>query len=342
MADAPKMKEETKYVPLSDVHADFDWNSRHKSFRDEKVEVDDEGKVIEAADGSFLSTKKSIQTNGQDIACIVRPSSKGKHPFELVCGFRRYEALVQSAKEKVNVPNGGSPDNPLIKVEIRNLDEEQAQALNGRENIERQNLNTCDQAFIVKRMQTKGMTDVAIASAIGMSNGHVSQLSRIVKNMAPDILERWRNEKIVQAAVSLDKLEKIAKEETPKKQEEKLKEFLDSGTTKGGNKGKWIESAIRQAGNIGTLLGTLEFQELIDTSNLDLKKHVRELCHGGILIIKGKDGKATDNQWEKIGQAAEDAYQKAMNPEEEGEEETEPKTGVKEKKNGKEKTASAA
>jgi ParB/RepB/Spo0J family partition protein len=331
------MKEETKYVLLSEVHADFDWNARHKSFREEKPEVDESGKPIEPDAGSFLSIVKSIQTNGQDEAVTVRPSTKGKKPYDLVAGFRRYEALVRSASEKVNVPKGGTLDAPLIKIQIRNLSEQEAQSLNGRENIERENLSTCDQAFIVKRMLATGMTDVRIAAEVGMSNGHISQLHRIVEKMAPEILDRWRNEKVVQASLSLDKLEKISKEEGSKKQAEKLDEFMSSGSTKGGNKGKWIDSAIRQATAIGTLLGTLEFAELIDTGNLDLKKHVKSLVAGDILIIKGKDGKATDNQWDKIGEAAQNAWEAAMNPPEEEESPAEEKKS----KNGS-KTAGAA
>lgn len=349
MANPEPVKEETKYISLKDIHADYDWNSRHKSFRDETVPVDEEGKPLESSAGSFQSLMKSIQAVGQDDAVIVRPSSKGKAPFELVAGFRRHFALLKSAEDKINVPvpKGvvSSVAAPMIKVEIRNLDEKEARALNGRENIERENLSTCDQAYIVKSMIFQGMSDVAIAGATGMSNGHISQLHRIVDGLAEPVLERWRADKMVQAVTSLDKLEKISKisegegdKKRPdqKAQEKAIDELLESKSSKGGNKGKWIDSAVRQASAIGTLLGSLELADLIDCGKLKLKNvaHVKNLVNGDILIIKGKDGKATDGQWQKIADAAQEAYDAALNPEEEEEEEeeTDPKTGTKTKK----------
>ena len=347
MANAEPVKEETKFILLSEIHADFDWNSRHKSFRDEKLPVDDAGNPLEPSAGSFQSLLNSIRMVGQDDSVVVRPSAKGKKPYELVVGFRRYQALVKSAEEKINVPVprgiASSVLAPMIKVEIRNLDEKEARALNGRENIERENLSTCDQAFIVKKMVSEGMSDLAIASATGMSNGHISQLHRIADGLHETILERWRADKTVQSVTSLDRLEKISKlseGEGDKKrpargaQEEALNELLESKTSKGGNKGKWIESAIRQAAALGTFLGTLDAADLIDCSklNLDNPSHAKILVAGDILLIKGKDGMATDSQWQKIAAAASAAYDFALNPPEESEEgEEAPKTGTKKK-----------
>jgi ParB-like chromosome segregation protein Spo0J len=348
-------KEESKFVKLNEVHADYDWNSRHKSFRDEPKPVNDDGKEVEPAAGSLWSVLKSIQTVGQDVAVIVRPTPAGakhKRPYELVAGFRRFWCLEKSAHEKINVPvpRGvvSSITEPVVKIEVRNLDEREARALNGRENIERENLSTCDQAYIVRRMVSEGMSDVAIAGATGMSNGHISQLHRITDTVHPDLLEMWRGDKVVQAALSLDKLEKIGKlqagegdKKSPdlKEQTKVLNEVLESKSTRGGNKGKWIDSACRQAAAIGTLLGSLEYAELIDTGNLSFTnvKHVQALVAGDLLVIKGKDGAATEKQWEKIAAAAAEAYETAVNPpeeEEEEEEETEAKTGTKKKAAG--------
>lgn len=312
--DTPKVKEETKRILLSEVYVDFNWNCRQGRWQDEKP--DDKGQPLEGPNGGtgFLGLIASLKAVGQDTACDVRPNTKKtKHPYELVTGFRRYEALRRIAEEGVNIPGWDSPKNPSVKVSIRNLTEVEARALNGRENIERDNISTADTAFIIADLGALGMTDKEIGEKIGKSGGYCSVLHGIMKNTKADLLKTWRESPVDPLSVA----ERKALAELPKgEQDEAYKKLVSAKDGKdkraGGGQGAWLKTALLQAQAIGTMLGNLEREGLISTDSLDFATMIERVkdYSAGLLRV-GKKG-ATEKQWQTLGKAAQDAWQAAI------------------------------
>lgn len=309
------IKETTTRVPLLDILVDHNWNARSGGWQAEKTPEGGGDELGPEGSRGFPGLIASIKEHGQDHACDVRPNpTKSRHTYMLVTGFRRTEAIRRIAEEGVNAP-GIDPKNPAIKVNVRNLDESEARALNGRENIERNSLSPADTAWLVVELAKAGkdatgkeLTDTAIAAKIGKSQGYVSKLHRIMNNTKASILKSWRegaaDPLTVDERVKLSEIDKDKQEDTFKK--------LIAEETKEGTKttGGWMKKATAQAASIGTLLGHLEREGLIDMTKLNFGKHMKELLAGGILVVKGKEG-ATDNQWEKLGKAADEAYKAA-------------------------------
>lgn len=163
-------------VPLDEIAARNNWNTR---------------KSLDTNLGSFKEFKQNIAQSGQDTPVIARPMAKrGKMHLDLVCGFRRYEAIRQIAKESGN-------KNPTIKVVVRTLTESEARRLNMRENTARENFTTADLTFGVKQLKTEEpvITSGGIAAILGISQAYASDLLNFTK-ISPEILEMWRDSKV--------------------------------------------------------------------------------------------------------------------------------------------------
>jgi ParB-like chromosome segregation protein Spo0J len=324
---ADQVKEVTTKVALSSVHFDHSWNGRSGGWMQQKhVEGDQEDGITPEHGMGLPGLIDSIKAVGQDDAIDVVPAAsvKGwvglkskpssKHEWVAVTGFRRGEAIRRIAEEGVNAP-GIDPRNPLIKVNVKNLTEVEARARNGRENIERDNLSTADIAFIIYELGEvhKIASDTEIAIKLGKSQGYVSKLHRVMVKTKPSITKAWRENPIDPLTVE----QRIKLADMPKdEQDEAYKGMLAEEPKKGAGQGGWMKSALAQAAQIGTLLGTLEREELIDTSNLDFETNVSTCKAGGILKVKGKkdESGATEKQWATLAKAMSDAHEAALNP----------------------------
>ena len=284
-------------VPLASIQIRHDWNARSGNWKD--------GSASEEGN-DFKSLAASIEAEGQDEPVIVRPnpeiSARGKLPHDLVAGYRRAEAI------RFNADKNGDK-NPTIRVVVRDLSESQARGLNIRENTARDDLKGPDLAWSIMELLKFGGDDSSIARQIGKSQPYVSKLHRIMQHAVSAVTKAWRASAV---AVTVDDMHKIAMDVPHDKQEAAFKKLLEAKKAKKGdktaNKGKnrWIDTACGQAEKVGTLLGNLEREGLINTDDLDFSADTLV-----ILGIKVKDT-ATPKQKQKIADSADKAYNIAM------------------------------
>lgn len=290
----PAGDEQIVRLLLTEVEADYAWNSRSGNL--ETDSGDEEG-------NTFAELVSSIRANGQDEAVDVRPKKSGKG-YLLTTGFRRYTALMKIAAED------GTQKTATIKAIVRNDNDVAARARNLRENTARDNLKGPDLAFGVHDLvlqQTKAggaPSQVSVAAELGKNQGYIGRLMNIMKKGTAEVTKLWRESP---AKVTVMEMLQVIAHDTPKRQMEAFMEFAsakEAKTPKGPD--AWLDSAITKAEGIGELLGRLEKHNLINTDGLDfeLPEHL-EKC----LKINAK---AKPAQKQKIGRAAQSAYEKAL------------------------------
>jgi ParB family chromosome partitioning protein len=147
--ETDKHKMELIIVPISEIHADDEFNCREKI-----IPMD----VIELA--------KDIKQNGlhQPIAVALYDDVKQtetRYSYRLLAGFRRFAAF------KVN----GEIEIPCILKKIKS--EVDALAINLSENLQREDLNILQEAKAIKRMRDLGLTEIEAGDRIGKSRGWV-------------------------------------------------------------------------------------------------------------------------------------------------------------------------
>jgi len=196
------------HLPLSDIVADYDWNlrSRQEIMASESDGVRDttSGNSMIGEGTGFSGLVASLQTNGQEVPVIVRPThgrtTRGqptKLPWELVCGFRRFTAvsfLNENARssETTIVPN---VSNGCIRAEVRDLAPVEARILNIRENTERSGIKTPNLVWGVRELLLSGLTQTQIGDKLSIGKAYMSQLTR-VSTLPEPILEHWRGAEV--------------------------------------------------------------------------------------------------------------------------------------------------
>ena len=102
-------------IPLSAVRVDHKWNARSGGWRELPETATTEESDAEPGELSLSDLAKSILLHGQDTAVFVRKNPKGtKHEFDLIAGFRRFEALELNAKKGEVVPGWTSAKEPTV------------------------------------------------------------------------------------------------------------------------------------------------------------------------------------------------------------------------------------
>jgi ParB/RepB/Spo0J family partition protein len=293
-----ELTEQIIVIPIKDIVIDRQWNGRSGDY---KADSGDEEQH------TFIDLVRAIQVNGQDTPVTLRQYN---NKLYLTAGFRRCDAILHIAQVT-------GEKNPTVKAIIKNLDETQARALNIRENTGREDLKPPDLAWalwdlaLLYKKNGKKVVSVDISGEIGKSQPYVSRLLKIMEFVKPSITKAWRESNI---AYSVDELYKIAT--IPKTEQDAAWNALISGKEEGSNdKGpnSWVKTARNKASSIAELLGKLERQKLIDTSGLDFQTHIE-------LLVKIK-GNCNARQKASISSAAQKAYDKALETEEEIDEE---------------------
>lgn len=194
--------EQVRHIPLTAIFADYDWNVRSVT----DVDSDESDGVIDASNkgsaGSGLKgLAENLAQNGQDTPVILRKveggvsvgGKKTSLEYELICGFRRFKAVLSLQPEKPGaksvIPN--TADGTILAV-VRKLTNSEAQLLNARENTVRSNLKAPDLVRMVKRFVRENMSQTAIASALAINQGYVSKLAKVAALPAP-VLAHWRD-----------------------------------------------------------------------------------------------------------------------------------------------------
>jgi len=276
--------EKVQNVLLSDIFVDPSWNARSS--------LESGGGGPDGGEG-FKGLKQSIAVKGQDEPVFVRKNpTKSKHPYALVAGFRRYEAISQLGHER-------GEKTPTIKTIVRELDERSARELNLRENTARDDLSGADLAFGIHDMYKNqpDLTDTAVADMLGMSQGYVSKLNRIMRNVKPTIVADWRKATL---KLTVDQVASLI--ELPKDEQQEKYDDLVRGKEKKGDRGpnSWVSTCKKHAASVARTLAKLAHEKVV-TVNGPLYDHV----HHFVSIKKT----ATDKQQDSIRSAADEAFQ---------------------------------
>jgi hypothetical protein len=240
--------EEIQELPLSEVEANFNWNSRGN---------------VDSNSGKTAEIKASLALNGQEVPAIARPmpgGKRGKQTCSIVCGFTRYQLLSEIAKESGN-------KNPTIKVVVRSMTEAEALKLNVRENMARETLSDADLVFAVGRLikLEPAITDTALGQSIGMSQPYAGTLKKIASKIKPTILTDWRENKVTKDPATPDakarhtatiKQMKELADAMPDRQDEEYAKVC-AEVKGGGGSASWKDGVIERAKEQGVLFGRL-------------------------------------------------------------------------------------
>lgn len=299
---AEKIVKKIVALSLSQIHADYEWNSRSGDPA-QQAAIGEESEVNE-----FDALRQSLKARGQDQAVTVRPRKGSKDKFDLVVGFRRFRALQLNAEE-------AGDKNATILAEIREMSDVEAKSLNIRENTARSQLTPPDLARSLVQLRqlhiaAKGAPTVdGLATEVGVGRGYASRLISIEDKVKPDILKKWHE---MPAAIGVGKMYDISKVDRDRQDElfEKLQPTAGRGTGGGGGAKAWLKVAEKEAKRVGTLLGNLERKGLIDTSELEFSEHLED-C---IAMKQGAREKATDKQRNELVKLITEAFNAALQP----------------------------
>ena len=120
---------------------------------------------------------KDIKEQGLLQPIVVQSWDKDGFKYRIVCGHRRFMAF------RVN----GETNIPCIVK--KNLTEEDALLLNLTENINREDLNICQEAFAIKRFVDEGWSQSRIAQKLSVSSMWVRTRVAVL-NLEPEIQRR--------------------------------------------------------------------------------------------------------------------------------------------------------
>ena len=305
-----------KVLLLSEIAVPYDWNSRSK----DSVLVEgagDDGSEDGGTDGISLS----IEARGQDTPVHVRlnPNKRDtKHPYELIAGFKRFEALTRLAKRglanKNNHPIAAVPlwdaTKPTILATVDDVTDTGARAVNLRENMARGNLTSADTCFALadyRKLRTeelggKELTDVTIAAEMGTTQGYVSKLRRIEEACAKaprgnEVLSHWR---IMREPLGVDRMLLVIKVDAERLQEEFLNTIgkvkaADPNAPKDPN--EWMKGTCEKAEAVGRYFGIAQYHSQMEKGE--------EILWGEIIgdMISIKKG-ASPEQIKEIGKSA--------------------------------------
>ena len=178
-------------VEMAKIHIDPAWNARASRNVRDMSDVESTG---------FDGFEDNIRTSGQITAVILRNTGgktlagqKTDKPFELVCGFRRFNAISDLNAKKTTKPCVPNLPDGCIMAEVRELTPTEARILNGQENTLRKNLKAPDLVFLAADLQKAGMAQIPISQALGITQGWVSKLLKIA-SLPPAVLANWRDE----------------------------------------------------------------------------------------------------------------------------------------------------
>ena len=130
---------------------------------------------------AITDLSESIRSQGVIQPLIVRTLSSGHH--EIIAGERRWRAA-----QKVGLK--------VVPVVVKNADDKSAMAMALIENIQREDLNSIDEAIGIKRLIDEfEMTHEAVARIIGKSRSTVTNLQRLL-SLSPSVQQMLREQRL--------------------------------------------------------------------------------------------------------------------------------------------------
>jgi len=244
---------------------------------------------------------------GQLTPIDVRPDPNKPGHFLIVDGATRFEAKKLLDEAGRDVPRGKKG---LIDAWVyETMTEEEAEDRNVIANMGKRDLKVADLAHGIARMG-KRHTDTEIAAMIGVEQGYVSKLHRIVRN-APAIGKKWRETPIDIGYIAVGKVAALPVDQREDAWNELIKKSGPKPAGEGADASAWVAKAQEKAKYAGQVLGFLDAHGLIDAAILDFDGNLPELAvaFGFKLKGPGKDGKeATKKQRAKISKEGQDAF----------------------------------
>lgn len=159
----------------SNVEALKNSESDEKHLRELPVELIQRGKYQPRRDmdpDALEELAESIRQQGIMQPIVVRPISESH--YEIIAGERRWRASQLAGLDRV----------PAI---IRDVPDEAAIAMSLIENIQRENLNSMEEAIALQRLQDEfDLTQAEVAEAIGKSRSTVTNLLRLI-NLSDEV-----------------------------------------------------------------------------------------------------------------------------------------------------------
>jgi ParB/RepB/Spo0J family partition protein len=165
-------------------------------------------------DEAFKGLVDSIRSHGVLQPILVRPSAHSDQ-FEIICGLRRYRAVLVLAME------AGDGETRTIPAFVRQMDDEQAKEAALIENLQREDLTEAEEAQFFKAILITRGKDGAedLAVKLGVSPRYIRRRARVAE-MPTEVLEAWESGELQYGHV-----EQLARLEEPDKILEMLKKW---------------------------------------------------------------------------------------------------------------------
>lgn len=261
-------------LPLSVFAIDPSWNARSAGWQDDldemRISMLPEGPKGPVVQDVPVVARPIMDDERTDVRLPKdrRQLMEGKLLW-LVSGFSRCECLRTIGEERKD-------DDPVVRVIVREMTEQQALAANIRENAARNNLRTADTAWQLwnlfqsysARGRYKSPEELARMTACS-----VLQVERMLTVMAQGdekMLTAWRNLRLsinVVDLLSIVKLPKFA-------QMDAFRELVKVETARRPFIRNVSRNSVRRAERIGYLLGNLVSMGLVTIHFVDFGKHI--------------------------------------------------------------------
>lgn len=260
MSAPPTPAESILKIPLRDVLFDEAWNARSRAAAVASGE-DDEATGFE---GLLLDLAERGQQDPIDVVAL-RPGAS--HKYAAVTGFRRGRALRMLAEghdPRTGKDDGKRDPGATVSARVRALTPLEARVRNLAENTQRASLSAADIAYGIGewwRLDPK-TNALEIAHALGLTQGHVIQLSKVALDVAPAIFRRWRE--TPGCRVGLQTMVEISRLPSPAAQAEAFESALKCVGPRGGRRaGSGRGSSTGRAKELGTLFALLERAQIV-------------------------------------------------------------------------------
>jgi hypothetical protein len=299
---------EIKVIHLSDIDADYSWNSRSpaNTFSSIVSETDSESSGLEGLTRNILS-------RGQDTPVDVRPTSPPFYkmclkPWSLVAGFRRFTAItaINGNEEKLEIP--GLPAGHIRATLLPHMTEKEAFLRNASENTNRDQLSPPDIFRLVKKgTEELEMSPADLAVALGKLPTSIANYARLGK-LDSSILSHWLHGGEFQG---VQNGKRVAVADLFELSRKPVEEHLDGYKrllllqSQIANSSAWLEKARGRATAMGTLLAKLHKRGFLSVHTPAWIGDVDILVRMGKRDLKMSDAR-------DLAARAESAYKKEM------------------------------
>lgn len=130
---------------------------------------------LNVSEGSeFEIFKAGLLETGQQVPILVRPRADAPGRYQAAYGHRRLAALRAL----------GRP----VKAIVRELSDEELVVAQGKENTDRKDLSFIERALFAARLEHRGISRVAIMSALTVPKGNLSTMISLIRDLPEELI----------------------------------------------------------------------------------------------------------------------------------------------------------